>query len=400
MTRSGSHFRFSLEKPMDLDVRSRAKHVGWAASLLLLALVSGPAAADPEPGHNMLELGFSGGAFVPSKEHELYDWKVARFSPLSPLGLDLSLRLSYFPFSFIGAEVEGNYMPARTAAGKSAQLFALGGHGVLQIPGQLTPFLLVGGGTIGIASKADALGNDTDRAFHWGAGVKYYFSDRFTFRLDLRHIVSGARGDHAGNTSHFEALMGFSITLFKGEEVKMVEPDQTPIRIVEVAPLPEPVPVPPTPAVETAAQIAIAAEAVETVLNRVHFEFGSSELRSRDHAFLDEAVALLKTHDMLKVQVIGHTDSIGPYGFNMKLSGLRANAVRDYLILHGVPPTRVVTLGLGPDLPAAPNETSRGRAINRRIEFYVVDGSDVRIKMLEPLTDERLSATPDDVLLR
>lgn len=375
---------------------------GWTAALLLAALASGPAAADPEPGHNMLELGFAGGAFVPSKEHELYDWKVARFSPLSPLGLDLSLRLSYFPFSFIGAELEGNYMPARTAAGKSAQLFALGGHGVLQIPGRLTPFLLVGGGTIGIASAADALGNDTDRAFHWGAGVKYYFSDRFTFRLDLRHIVSGARGDNAGNTSHFEALMGFSITLFKGEEVKMVEPDQSPIRIVEVAPPPEPVaPMPsPEPVVETAAEIAIAAEAVETVLNRVHFEFGSSDLRSRDHAFLDEAVALLKTHEMLKVQVIGHTDSIGPHGFNMKLSGLRANAVRDYLILHGVAPSRVVTLGLGPDLPAAPNDTRRGRAINRRIEFYVVDGSDVRIKMLEPLNDERLSATPDDVLLR
>ena len=46
------------------------------------------------------------------------------------------------------------------------------------------------------------------------------------------------------------------------------------------------------------------------------------------------------------------------------------------------------------------DDTRRGRAINRRIEFYVVDGSDVRIKMLEPLNDERLSATPDDVLLR
>ncbi|MFO0727641.1 MAG: OmpA family protein [Myxococcota bacterium] len=389
----------------------RRRRLGVAAVLAVAMLsfgLSRPAHADPEPGFNMLELGLSGGAFVPSREHELYDWKVAHFSPLAALGPDISLRLAYFPVAFFGAEVEGNYMPARTALGRAANVYTFRGHGVLQIPGQLTPFLLVGGGMLGVASASDALGNDTDRAFHWGAGVKYYLNDTFSIRADFRHIFSAAYGHESGNTSHFEGMLGFSMVLFKGEETKLIEPEQSPIRIVEAAKEPEPEPVPPPAPVETHAEIAIAAQAVEAVLNRVHFEWGSSELRSRDFAFLDEAVSLLEAHPALHVQVIGHTDSTGPHAYNLKLSDRRAEAVRAYLVGHGVAEVRVQTLGLGPDAPAASNTTAQGRAINRRIEFNVVDASEVKIRMLEPLgpsdpadpNESRLTSTPDDVLLR
>lgn len=362
----------------------RRTHLLRAAAAIAFVW-SGPAFAQPEPQDQMIEAGVAAGAFVPSAQHELYDSTLVPPGALGATGFNSSLRLAYFPFAFLGAELESNVAPMQTASGAGANLFAFRGHGIVQLPGRFTPFALIGGGTIGVSSSA--LGSDFDRAFHWGLGAKYYLSDRVAVRLDGRQIVSGARGPDAGNTSHFEVMAGFSLTLWRGEPLERRPFDEDPIRIVEAPPpAPEPV-VEPTPApvpqelVEAAKEIRRQEEQLEAVLARVHFAFGSAQIRVEDRATLAEAAELLARYAALEVEVVGHTDVIGTHAYNMWLSEKRAVAVRDYLVASGVDATRIHPRGVGPDAPLADNGSVQGRATNRRIEFNVVGQTPVHIRM-------------------
>jgi OOP family OmpA-OmpF porin len=67
------------------------------------------------------------------------------------------------------------------------------------------------------------------------------------------------------------------------------------------------------------------------------------------------------------VQIVGHTDSIGPSTYNEQLSVRRADSVKDFLVKHGVDPSKITILGMGERSPAAQNSTPEGRAKNRRV---------------------------------
>jgi outer membrane protein OmpA-like peptidoglycan-associated protein len=84
-----------------------------------------------------------------------------------------------------------------------------------------------------------------------------------------------------------------------------------------------------------------------------------------------ERVAEVLAKDSRSVIVIGHTDSTGTDRRNDELSGDRANAVRDYLVTHGVPRSRVKTEGVGSSQPIADNANAAGRAMNRRVEIIL-----------------------------
>jgi OOP family OmpA-OmpF porin len=67
------------------------------------------------------------------------------------------------------------------------------------------------------------------------------------------------------------------------------------------------------------------------------------------------------------VQVIGHTDSMGPAPYNEVLSVRRADSVKELLVKGGVDPSKITILGMGEREPAADNKTREGRAKNRRV---------------------------------
>jgi OmpA-OmpF porin, OOP family len=69
------------------------------------------------------------------------------------------------------------------------------------------------------------------------------------------------------------------------------------------------------------------------------------------------------------VEIIGHTDNSGNRASNIALSQARADAVKGYLVAKGISPQQLTTNGVGPDQPVASNDTTDGRARNRRIEF-------------------------------
>jgi len=83
------------------------------------------------------------------------------------------------------------------------------------------------------------------------------------------------------------------------------------------------------------------------------------------------ADALAKSDPDSKIMVAGYTDSQGGQAYNMELSQHRAEAVRTYLVGHGVAADRITAQGFGPSQPIADNASPEGRADNRRVEIVV-----------------------------
>lgn len=86
---------------------------------------------------------------------------------------------------------------------------------------------------------------------------------------------------------------------------------------------------------------------------------------------LNSIAQYLKTNLQIRLEVQGHTDSIGGPQFNLALSQARANSVKTYLVAAGVDPDRLTTQGFGLTIPVADNATPEGRAQNRRVVFLV-----------------------------
>jgi outer membrane protein OmpA-like peptidoglycan-associated protein len=103
------------------------------------------------------------------------------------------------------------------------------------------------------------------------------------------------------------------------------------------------------------------------------FETGRAELKPGAERELDGLVRVLHDDPSATMEIDGHTDSVGNRNYNVDLSLRRAQAVKDYLALRGIDPTRITTQGLGPDYPVASNATEAGRQQNRRVEVIVAD---------------------------
>jgi OOP family OmpA-OmpF porin len=108
-------------------------------------------------------------------------------------------------------------------------------------------------------------------------------------------------------------------------------------------------------------------------LRGVTFASGRDELTPSSLAVLDEVAKQLIAVPDLKIEISGHTDSKGTRIRNIRLSLSRAEAVRAYLVMQGVPAERLTARGYGPDKPVASNAGPNGRAMNRRVELKRLD---------------------------
>ena len=96
------------------------------------------------------------------------------------------------------------------------------------------------------------------------------------------------------------------------------------------------------------------------------------EPTSESIAILDQAIDTLKRNPNVRVEVVGHTDSVGTDQYNQGLSERRARIVYDYLTSHGVDSSRLSgPTGYGESKPIDTNSTKEGRARNRRTELGV-----------------------------
>jgi outer membrane protein OmpA-like peptidoglycan-associated protein len=103
----------------------------------------------------------------------------------------------------------------------------------------------------------------------------------------------------------------------------------------------------------------------------VLFDFNKYTLKPEARERLAKISGIVLAYPDLKLDIEGHTDSIGTDEYNQTLSEKRAEAVRGYLISSGVTPDHVSATGLGKANPVADNSTAHGRQLNRRVEMIV-----------------------------
>lgn len=130
-----------------------------------------------------------------------------------------------------------------------------------------------------------------------------------------------------------------------------------------VEPLPVAEPPPVTPTRET---ITLGADA--------QFAFDEATLKPEGEERLDalaQDIQSLGAGNVSRIEVVGHTDSIGTEEYNQGLSERRAQSVVDYLVLQGIDPAIISARGAGEANPIADNSTPEGRAQNRRVDVTV-----------------------------
>jgi outer membrane protein OmpA-like peptidoglycan-associated protein len=105
------------------------------------------------------------------------------------------------------------------------------------------------------------------------------------------------------------------------------------------------------------------------ILKGITFKSGKTELFYASYKYLDPIIKEMKEYPEIEIEVRGHTDSVGSYSTNMRLSQQRAESVRNYMISQGIESKRIKAVGFGPSSPIADNRTAEGRRMNRRIEI-------------------------------
>ena len=128
--------------------------------------------------------------------------------------------------------------------------------------------------------------------------------------------------------------------------------------------------------------VVVTPEKLELTRN-IHFEFNKATIRSESFPILNDVASVLKDNPQLNIMIEGHTDAVGSVEYNQKLSDRRAQAVKAYLVSKGVAASRLATKGQGKLQPIASNDTAVGRALNRRVEFLIVNPEVVKGKSLE-----------------
>lgn len=129
-----------------------------------------------------------------------------------------------------------------------------------------------------------------------------------------------------------------------------------------------------TMAQEVVADAQILAQDIQTTghasVYGIYFDFDKSDVKPESDPALKEIAKLLQQNTELKLYVVGHTDNVGEFSYNMKLSQARADAVAKKLVTdHGISADRLRPHGIGPLAPVSSNKTEEGQALNRRVEL-------------------------------
>ena len=105
---------------------------------------------------------------------------------------------------------------------------------------------------------------------------------------------------------------------------------------------------------------------VANVGDRVFFATDRSSIAPDQRPVLQKQAAWLGSNAGVTVQLEGHADERGTREYNLALGARRANAVREFLVSHGVEGSRITTISYGKDRPAALGSTEDAWAQNRR----------------------------------
>ncbi|MGF1643866.1 MAG: OmpA family protein [Thiotrichales bacterium] len=104
---------------------------------------------------------------------------------------------------------------------------------------------------------------------------------------------------------------------------------------------------------------------------QIQFETGKAVIMPDNRPLLTRLATIARECREMRIEIAGHTDNAGAAELNQRLSKQRAEAVRSYLIAHGIEAGRLTAQGYGATRPIADNSSAAGQATNRRIEFII-----------------------------
>jgi peptidoglycan-associated lipoprotein len=114
---------------------------------------------------------------------------------------------------------------------------------------------------------------------------------------------------------------------------------------------------------------------VINVGDRVYFDFDSYQVRADAQPILDQQSAWLARYPAVKVRIEGNCDERGTREYNLALGARRANAVREYLVAHGVADARIETVSYGKERPIDPGSGEEAWAKNRNAHTAITEGA-------------------------
>jgi len=107
-------------------------------------------------------------------------------------------------------------------------------------------------------------------------------------------------------------------------------------------------------------------------IKNLNFESGKFNIQKQYFKDLEYLVILLREQINIKIEIAGHTDSIGDNKTNIILSNNRAKSIKSYLVKNGILESRIKCVGYGEKQPITNNSTKEGREKNRRIEIRIL----------------------------
>jgi outer membrane protein OmpA-like peptidoglycan-associated protein len=326
-------------------------------TVLVLVLVAGLAAAPTAYAAEGAFVGVDLGVSVPTNDH---------YSALTDVGAAGSPFVGYMFNDYLGVEgqIQGAFhLPNNKVKDISKPTTSLLGGSLgprLDLP--LDEFLsLYVTGQGGYFTGLSGYLTHSAPGLSLGGGVDYYVTPQFSVGLQgrwNRAYMSARPSTLAGRPASEQGPEDIQwMSAGVGMKYSFAQPEKP---APPPPPPPPPVAAPPPPPVKK-----------KIVLRSVHFDFDKSGIRPDAVPVLDEAVQLLKEDPAVPVLVQGHTDSVGSDAYNVKLSVRRADAVKEYLVSHGIATSRLRAEGLGESQPVASNDTAEGRQQNRRVELHV-----------------------------
>lgn len=114
---------------------------------------------------------------------------------------------------------------------------------------------------------------------------------------------------------------------------------------------------------------------VINVGDRIYFDYDSYSVRGDAAPLLDTQASWLKRYPAVQVRIEGNCDERGTEEYNLALGARRANAVREYLVAHGVDASRITTVSFGKEKPIDSGSGEAAEAHNRNARTAIVSGA-------------------------
>jgi len=379
------------------------KKIGIFILFVALMLTSLNAAAEVKPG-SFSVTPFTGWYFFEGNE-DLKD----TFS--------IGFRAGYNVTKNIGVEGFLHYVPTEIAAG-DVDLYGYGIEGLYHFmpDSKFVPFLAAGLGGIHYRGPS-GMGEKNKLSFDYGAGLKYFITDKIALRADIRHILPM-------NDRYNDLLLALGINFsFGGKEKEVVAPmveapappvitmtdsdnDSVPDHLDRCPGTPygaavdrdgcpvdsddDGVPdyldkclgTPAGTVVDKDGCPPIVEEKKQTetvervsISMNVTFDTAKAVIKKKYHNEIKKVADFMNDYPNTSVVIEGHTDNVDRFNNpenNIRLSQQRADSIRQYLIeKFGIDASRVTAVGYGPNRPIAGNDTEEGRKKNRRVEAVI-----------------------------